>query len=200
MTLITLTLQSTAASPPYTNEAPLIDSVVVSPTVVAPGGEPPCTGGGGNGRGCGGRALQHRAHGGWLLLWTATCAGTFEGASRAQSHMLWTAPACVKGSPDPMVTVTVTNAFTLTSVRSFQVTGLPTCAPSGWTVAAPMGSPRGYHVATLLPNGKVLVSSGLYSDYSSRTTSAVEIYDPESNSWSSTGGIAAPRYAHTATL
>ncbi|KFE58537.1 Kelch repeat-containing protein [Hyalangium minutum] len=37
MSLITLTLHESAAEEPYTNEAPLIDSMVASPLVVAPG-------------------------------------------------------------------------------------------------------------------------------------------------------------------
>ncbi|MDC0711290.1 kelch repeat-containing protein [Stigmatella sp. ncwal1] len=165
-----------------------------------------------------------------------------------QSRLLWTAPACVKAGSEPRVTVTVTNAFNLTSVKSFQVSGLPTCEPVGWTAAAPMDSPRSCPMATvlpngkvlvaggnnagttlataelydpasntwsnagsmasphecatttLMPNGKVLVSAGFYADRAWLTSSAVEIYDPVSNSWSSTGRLARSRVAHTATL
>ena len=53
------------------------------------------------------------------------------------------------------------------------------------------------HRATLLPNGKVLVTGGL-SNGSAITSS--ELYDPTTNTWRPTASLVAPRYEHTATL
>ena len=46
-----------------------------------------------------------------------------------------------------------------------------------WTSTGTMTTTRGYHVATLLPNGKVLVAGGVINN-SQAVTSASEIYDP----------------------
>lgn len=53
-----------------------------------------------------------------------------------------------------------------------------------WSPAPSMNTARGMHAATLLLNGKVLVTGG-YNSSSGYLTSA-EIYDPASNTWSST--------------
>jgi hypothetical protein len=48
----------------------------------------------------------------------------------------------------------------------------------------------------LLPNGKVLVAGG----YDGGSLASAELYDPASGTWTATGGLAAPRWLHTATL
>tara|TARA_Y100000590_G_scaffold91743_1_gene103664 strand:+ start:621 stop:2384 length:1764 start_codon:yes stop_codon:yes gene_type:complete len=58
--------------------------------------------------------------------------------------------------------------------------------------AASMGNSRTEHESTLLPDGRVLVTGGLYPQS--------EIYDPETDAWYSTGPMIEPRYRHTATL
>jgi N-acetylneuraminic acid mutarotase len=67
-----------------------------------------------------------------------------------------------------------------------------------WTLTAPMNLPRGFHTATLLPSGKVLVTGG-YTTGRNQTNSA-ELYDPPSGTWSFTGSMTVPTYLHTATL
>ena len=59
-----------------------------------------------------------------------------------------------------------------------------------------MGTTREYHAATLLANGRVLVSGG----WNGTALSAAEIYDPASGTFASTGSMATPRYSHTSTL
>lgn len=70
------------------------------------------------------------------------------------------------------------------------------------------------HTATLLPTGQVLVAGGVnsmylsnqrllspsmrYTDY--RVLSSAELYDPSTNTFTSTGGMAVGRLGHTATL
>ena len=66
-----------------------------------------------------------------------------------------------------------------------------------WTVTGNLGTARYFHTATLLPNGKVLVSGGYNGAYLAST----ELYDPATGgSWTATASLIAPRDAHTATL
>ena len=66
-----------------------------------------------------------------------------------------------------------------------------------WTPTPnPMNIARFAHTATLLPNGKVLVSGG----YSHGVTNSAELYDPGSGTWNLVGSMANAREFHTATL
>lgn len=66
-----------------------------------------------------------------------------------------------------------------------------------WSSTGSMASARGEHTATLLSNGKVLVTGGrgLLGDV---TTS--ELYDPTTGTWGATGNLQNRRSSHTATL
>jgi hypothetical protein len=66
-----------------------------------------------------------------------------------------------------------------------------------WSTTAPMASPRGGHMATLLPNGKVLVLGG---SNGSSTLSSAEVYDPASGTWRTVASMASPHIDHAATL
>jgi len=70
-------------------------------------------------------------------------------------------------------------------------------ASGTWTGAGSLGTARGEHTATLLPNGKVLVAGG---SNSSGVLASAELYDPASGTWSSTGKLATARKGCTATL
>lgn len=64
---------------------------------------------------------------------------------------------------------------------------------------APTGNlltPRGYHTATLLPDGTALVAGGSNTD----DFSFSELYGPGDFSWSATGPLTSPRRYHTATI
>ncbi len=131
------------------------------------------------------------------FAWTATAGSLGTPANGAStSRVTWTASGCLSAGMTPNITATVTNAFSLTATQSFAVTGLPACA-TGWTSAGSMASARAEHSATLLNNGRVLVSGG-YSG--SVYLSTAEVYDPASSTWSATGSMASLRYYHTATL
>jgi serine/threonine protein kinase len=67
-----------------------------------------------------------------------------------------------------------------------------TFSPTGSMAAA-----RGSHTATLLSDGRVLISGG-YND--SEALSTAELYDPKAGTFSPTGSMAAGRKDHTATL
>ncbi|MFG5777349.1 kelch repeat-containing protein [Comamonas sp. J-3] len=62
--------------------------------------------------------------------------------------------------------------------------------------AASMAGARDSHTATLLADGRVLVTGG--DNNGALATS--ELYDPASNSWSAGGNLKTARIAHTATL
>ncbi|WP_437599849.1 kelch repeat-containing protein [Sorangium sp. So ce590] len=65
-----------------------------------------------------------------------------------------------------------------------------------WTVVAPMRFPRAAHTATLLPDGKVLVVGGWYTE----PGGDAEVYDPAYDTWTPTGPMSGRYGGHTATL
>ncbi len=74
----------------------------------------------------------------------------------------------------------------------------PSSSPPVWTTATPMSSKRGNHTATLLPNGKVLLTGGWSAPMVGGASA--EVYDPGTNFWAAVGSMSAVRIAHTATL
>lgn len=71
-----------------------------------------------------------------------------------------------------------------------------------WTSTSPMSTARLDHSATLLGNGKVLVSGGTLVSGSGNTVylSSAELFDPATGTWSATASMLSVRYAFTATL
>lgn len=71
--------------------------------------------------------------------------------------------------------------------------------PAGatWSPTGPMNVNRTEAAATLLSNGKVLVSGGL--DPGSFASTAAELFDPATLTWSATGRMRTARFGHTAT-
>jgi hypothetical protein len=68
---------------------------------------------------------------------------------------------------------------------------------SNWVATGAMNTGRESHTATLLGNGKVLVTGG--SNGSNSITSS-ELYDPSLGTWKTTGALNTGRQYHTATL
>jgi uncharacterized protein DUF1566/galactose oxidase-like protein/Kelch motif protein len=67
-----------------------------------------------------------------------------------------------------------------------------------FTTTGSMSSARGYHTATLLPNGKVLITGG---GNNAGALSGAELYDPAAGTFNAASGMMnAARYYHTATL
>ncbi len=66
-----------------------------------------------------------------------------------------------------------------------------------WHATGSLGTGRGMHTATLLPNGKVLVAGG---GESVGASASAELYDPATGTWHATGSLGTARLGHTATL
>ena len=81
-------------------------------------------------------------------------------------------------------------------------------SPGTFTQTGNLTTPRQFHTATLLPNGKVLLTGGFTMQgsvtgtipFSFEPTGSAEIYDPSSGSFAATGAMTAVRFMHTATL
>ena len=68
---------------------------------------------------------------------------------------------------------------------------------SAWIPTGSLNTPRAFHTATLLLNGKVLVVGGSNGGIAS---SSAELYDPATGAWSITGSLNIVRFSRTATL
>jgi N-acetylneuraminic acid mutarotase len=66
-----------------------------------------------------------------------------------------------------------------------------------WSTTGTMADNRGYHTATLLADGRVLVVGGLQIY---RVLGSAELYDPRTRQWSPAGSLPTPSWGHTATL
>ncbi|MEO6185936.1 MAG: kelch repeat-containing protein [Steroidobacteraceae bacterium] len=90
---------------------------------------------------------------------------------------------------DLLISITAAEIF-LPSTSTFAVAGMPCVA-------------REFHTATLLGNGKVLITGGrIFTGYPTwlLATASAELYDPASDSFTPTGAMAVPRARHTASL
>ena len=70
-------------------------------------------------------------------------------------------------------------------------------APGRFTSAGQMNSPRYYHEATLLKDGRVLITGGCNR---AGSLASAEIYDPASGIFVPAGEMTTARCGHTATL
>jgi hypothetical protein len=69
-----------------------------------------------------------------------------------------------------------------------------------WTATGSLADARFGYTATLLPNGHVLVVGGNDSVSGFHDLSSAELYDPATETWTTTGSLAHARQSHTATL
>jgi N-acetylneuraminic acid mutarotase len=78
-------------------------------------------------------------------------------------------------------------------------------ASDTWSEAAPMSHARADQTATLMPDGTVFVTGGIFEvswggNDSLNSLRSTEIYDPQTNSWSARASMLIPRAQDTATL
>ena len=67
-------------------------------------------------------------------------------------------------------------------------------ATGSWASTGSLATARGFHSATLLGNGRVLVTGGSLDGAASARS---ELYNPLTGTWTSTGNMIAPRRRHT---
>jgi PKD repeat protein/N-acetylneuraminic acid mutarotase len=73
-------------------------------------------------------------------------------------------------------------------------------ATGTWIATGSLLQGRAQHTATLLPNGKVLVTGGFITDHTQGSTATAELYDPQTGTWTATGSMTTARALHSATL
>ncbi len=76
-------------------------------------------------------------------------------------------------------------------------------ATGNWTATGSLVTPRVVHSATLMNNGKVLVTGGGREEYPFDHHNGVdktEMYDPATGQWSAAANLNVPRFGHAATL
>jgi N-acetylneuraminic acid mutarotase len=71
-------------------------------------------------------------------------------------------------------------------------------ASGTWTATGSLNTARRFHTATLLPDGKVLVTGGIDSHVG--YLASAELYDPQIGTWTPTSDLSTVRVSHTATL
>ena len=124
------------------------------------------------------------------LLMTA-CSGPSAPASPSPSSTPPGATASVTPTPSPSPSLRPT-ATTATTEPSRE---------AAWTTGPDMITPHAHHTATLLRDGRVLITGGLIQDrLDGRVSAAAELFDPVEGSWSETAAMLQPRWGHGATL
>ena len=104
-------------------------------------------------------------------------------------------------TPSPAATASTAASESPTSSRTPGPSPTSGAAHLGqWVAAAPMATARMRHAATLLADGRVLVTGGTDTWLERRALSSAEIYDPETGQWTPTGSMAATRVDHAAVL
>lgn len=101
-----------------------------------------------------------------------------------------------------LITRPSTNVGHQTPLPSALVTPTPAARPASWRATGGMitartnGTPHTEFIATLLLDGRVLVTGG----YQSHVLAETELYDPGSGRWTATGDLITPRTRQSVTL
>ncbi|WNG44347.1 PKD domain-containing protein [Archangium minus] len=131
--------------------------------------------------------------------WSATCSGSFTGMDSASATFAPSAlPAAACNNCQVKVVVTDGRGGQNTGSLALCISKDTVWTTHGsWNPTGSMSVRRTTHQATLLSNGKVLVSGGRHETSDLATA---EVYDPATGTWSPTGSMSTPRALHTATL
>ena len=119
---------------------------------------------------------------------------------------LWTATGSMEAARESFAAVALANGKVLVeggvgSGGAILATAeLYTPSTGKWTPAGAMSVARYGHTATLLQNGKVLVTGGCTSASCTPVTGVTELYDPTTNTWTTTTRLNLARANQTATL
>lgn len=122
------------------------------------------------------------------------------------SKKTWTLTGAMAEAREEFPAVVLANGKVLVAgglgVGSAVLAGAEVYDPStgAWSAAGSLSVARFGHTATLLQSGKVLVTGGCTTSDCSAYTAVSELYDPASNSWTTTGSLNLARYSHTAVL
>jgi N-acetylneuraminic acid mutarotase len=99
--------------------------------------------------------------------------------------------------------VLVIGGYTNSSGGNFATASAELYNPASgtWASTAPLSGARQSHTATLLPNGKVLVTGGFLFDGTTNVyIASAELYDAVAGVWTNVGAMNTARAFHTATL
>src|SRR6202051_3186394 len=124
----------------------------------------------------------------------------------SSSSSKWTLTGPMAEARESFPAVVLTNGKVLVSgglgISSVVLAGAELYDPmtGAWSSAGLLSVARFGHTATLLSSGKVLVTGGCTASACTTDTAVSELYDPTSNTWSSTGSLNTARYSHTAVL
>lgn len=94
-------------------------------------------------------------------------------------------------------TITATDTVTAAITGSSNSIEVSASNPHGFHSTGDMGTERAAHTATLLQNGKVLITGGFNGTEVLATT---ELFDPTTGTFTPTGAMTTTRFSHTATL
>ncbi|SDM33523.1 hypothetical protein SAMN05421823_112124 [Catalinimonas alkaloidigena] len=140
---------------------------------------------------------------------TVTLTGTGFGSDTNALHVAFNGVVASVTSVQPTtLTTTVPQgattgkiAVTVGSQTVYSTSDFTVIVPRQWVYTGSMNQGRSEHTATLLANGKVLVTGGYgIQDNTSVTLTSCELYDPATGQWTTTGSLVEARFRHQATL
>lgn len=112
------------------------------------------------------------------------------------THGTATVSASLTSPGNQTITATDTATAGITG-RSVPIEVGPNSNPHGFQPTGDMGTERAAHTATLLANGKVLITGGYNS---TSVLATAELFDPATGTFTATGAMTTARFLHTATL